>query len=130
LLDAQADIAALAEINTSWKMLRPHDRLHKRTWGLFSALHISQAYAADFPAPMAHLKGGTAIFTMNESVHQVAAKSGDGMGRWSSTLIQGTQNRAVRIISAYRCVKNTQGPLSVWNQTVSSGFTMMYNGSN
>jgi hypothetical protein len=68
------------------------------------------------PAPMAHLKGGTAIFTMNESVHQVAAKSGDGMGRWSSTLIRGTQNRAVRIISAYRCVKNTQGPLSVWNQ--------------
>jgi hypothetical protein len=116
LLDAQADIAALAEVNTSWKMLRPHDRLHERTWGWFSALQISHSYASDFPAPTAHLKGGTAIFTINKVVHQVASKSTDQMGRWTSTLIRGTQNRFIRIISAYRCVKNIHGPLSVWNQ--------------
>jgi hypothetical protein len=90
IINTQADIAAFEEINTSWKMLRPHERLHERTWGWFSAVHISQAYASNFPAPSAHLKGGTAIFTINDTVHQVAAKSGDAMGRWSSTLIRGS----------------------------------------
>jgi hypothetical protein len=54
LQEAQADIAALAETNISWKMLRPQDRLHERTWGWFSAIHITYSYPADFPATTVH----------------------------------------------------------------------------
>jgi hypothetical protein len=39
-----------------------------------------------------------------------------GMGRWSSVKLQGKEQVSVRFISAYRCVKNVHGPLSVWNQ--------------
>jgi hypothetical protein len=39
-----------------------------------------------------------------------------GMGRWSSVKLQGKDQVSVRFISAYRCVKNIHGPLSVWNQ--------------
>jgi hypothetical protein len=38
------------------------------------------------------------------------------MGRWCSTKFPGKGNHSIRFISAYRCVKNIHGPLSVWNQ--------------
>jgi hypothetical protein len=62
------------------------------------------------------LAGGTAILTINDTVHQVADKFNNSLGRWSSTLIRGRQDRSLQAISAYRCVKNIRGPLSVWSQ--------------
>jgi hypothetical protein len=47
-------------------------------------------------------------------VHHVADKCSDPLGRWAST--QGKKDQAVRVIAAYRCVKNIYGPLSIWNQ--------------
>jgi hypothetical protein len=114
--NTQADVAALAEINVSWKRLPPHDRLRERMWGWFSNLQIAQSYAVQFPAPSASLAGGTAVFTIADSIHLVAGKSGDELGRWSSTKLRGTGNTYLRIIAAYRCVRNIYGPLSVWNQ--------------
>jgi hypothetical protein len=116
LQETQADMAALAEINTSWKKVHPHDRLRERTWGWFSAIHISNAYAYKFPAHSPNLTGGTAVFTLNNATHQVNDKTQDEYGRWSSTKLQGCQSSSVRLISAYRCVRNLTGPLSVWNQ--------------
>ena len=40
------------------------------------------------------------------------------MGRWSWTRFQGLNGRMTRFISAYRLVKNPNGPSSVWNQHV------------
>jgi hypothetical protein len=111
-----ADVAALAEINTSWKMLKPADRLHEQTWGWFSARHISHAYAADFPSASANQAGGSAILSVNSSVHYVMEKSADRWGRWCSTKFRGTNDHTFRVIAAYRCVRNIHGPLSVWNQ--------------
>jgi hypothetical protein len=116
LEDVQADAAALAETNTNWKALQPYDRLYERTRGWFSALHISNAYASDFPALSANQAGGTAIFTLKDNVHYVMEKSADPWGRWCSTKFQGIANLSFRVISAYRCVRNIHGPLSVWNQ--------------
>jgi hypothetical protein len=117
LTKTEADIAALAEmINVSWKMVHPHDRLHERMWGWFSALHISHAYASKFPATSASLAGGTAVFTIADAIHLVAEKSQDPFGRWSTTKLRGRNGITIRIISAYRCVRNIHRPLSVWNQ--------------
>jgi hypothetical protein len=116
LIDTQADIAAFAKTNTCWKMAKPHDCLIERTWGWFPSLHISYFYASDFPAATPYLAGGTAILTINDTVHQVADKFNNSLGRWSSTLIRGRQDRSLQAISAYRCVKNIRGPLSVWSQ--------------
>jgi hypothetical protein len=97
-------------------MVPPSDRLRERTWGWFSAVHIANSYAHEFPATSANQAGGTAIFTLNDTIHQVTEKTQDRLGRWTSTKIQGKQNRSLRLISAYRCVQNFYGPLSVWNQ--------------
>jgi hypothetical protein len=114
--NAHADIAAFAEVNISWKNVKPHDRLQERTWGWFRDLHTSMSYASNFPTPTPSLVGGTAIFTINDYVHRVDEKTSDSMGRWCSTRLKGKGHTALRIISAYRCVKNIYGPLSVWNQ--------------
>jgi hypothetical protein len=53
---------------------------------------------------------------MNEATHQVADKYTDVQGRWAATRLRGKNNIHIRIISAYRCVRNIYGPLSVWNQ--------------
>jgi hypothetical protein len=116
LTDTQADMAALSEINTSWKMVRPEDRLHERMWGWFSSIHISNSYAYNFPSASANLAGGTAIFTVNDATHQVTEKTQDNMGRWTSTKLKGRASTSIRLIAAYRCVRNLHGPLSVWNQ--------------
>jgi hypothetical protein len=80
LTETQADMTALSEINTSWKMLHPHERLHERTWGWFPALHIANLYAIEFPASSASLAGGTAVFTLNDVTHQVIEKTQDPLG--------------------------------------------------
>jgi hypothetical protein len=116
LTNTEADVAALAEINVSWKLVHPPDQLHKRMWGWFSALHISHSYASNFPAPSVSLAGGTAVFTIADAAHLVAEKSQDTFGRWSSMKLRGRNGISIRIISAYRCVRNIYGPLSVWNQ--------------
>jgi hypothetical protein len=116
LTDVKADVAALAETNTFWKALHPFDRLYERTRGWFSALHISHAYASEFPSVTANQAGGTLIFTLDDNVHYVMEKTADRWGRWCSTKFRGTQGSTFRIISAYRCVRNIHGPLSVWNQ--------------
>jgi hypothetical protein len=48
----------------------------------------------------------------------IASMEGDpsGMGRWTSVKLQGKDQISVRFISAYRCIKNIHGPMSVWNQ--------------
>jgi hypothetical protein len=112
----EADIAAFAEVNLNWKKVKPHDRLQERTWGWFQALHTSSSFAIDFPAASQTQVGGTAIFTLNEYVHQVDEKTCDRLGRWCSTKLKGKGHTAIRFISAYQCIKNMQGPLSVWNQ--------------
>jgi hypothetical protein len=65
LMDTQADMAALAEINTSWKMVPPCDRLRERTWGWFSAIHIAYSYAYEFPVTSGNQAGGTAINSLS-----------------------------------------------------------------
>jgi hypothetical protein len=114
--DTQADVVALAELNLSWKLVNPHDRLPERTRGWFRAVHITQAYPFRFPAVTPHLAGGTAILTIDDLVHRVTDQEVDEMGCWASTSLRGLNGRKVRLISAYRCVKNIYGPLSTWNQ--------------
>jgi hypothetical protein len=108
----------LAETNLAWHLLPPRQHLRERTWGWFQQLSISSAYASKFPAISPFQVGGTATLAINDSVHRVSSMECDqsGMGRWSSIRIQGKNQTSIRLIAAYRCVKNIHGPLSTWNQ--------------
>jgi hypothetical protein len=112
----KADVSAFAEVNLSWKNLHPKDRIRERTWGWFPSIHTTCSYARTFPTTSAALTGGTAMISTNEVINHVMESTSDDMGRWCSTKFRGKGNKAIRFISAYRCVKNIHGPLSVWNQ--------------
>jgi hypothetical protein len=118
LLKHKFDMIGLAETNLAWHLLPPRQRLKERTWGWFQQLSISSAYASKFPAISPYQVGGTATMAINDCVHRVVSMECDqaGMGRWSSIQLRGKNNTSIRLIAAYRCVKNINGPLSVWNQ--------------
>jgi hypothetical protein len=111
-----ADIAAFAETNISWKNLHPRDRLRERIWGWFQSSFSTCSYARAFPTQSPAIAGGTALISTNDVVHHVMESTSDPMGRWCSTKFRGKGNHSIRFISAYRCVKNIHGPLSVWSQ--------------
>ena len=118
LLQQQFDVIGLAETNIARHLVPPNQRLRERTWDWFKKISISSSYAFKFPAVNPLLVGGTATLTINDCVHRVTSMEGDpsGMGCWASVKLQGKDQISVRFISAYRCVKNIHGPLSVWNQ--------------
>jgi hypothetical protein len=111
-------VIGLAETNLAWHLLPPNQRLRERTWGWYRKISISSSYAFKFPAVSPLLARGTATLVINDFIHRVASLEGDpsGMDRWSAIHLQGKNQCSVRFISAYRCIKNINGPLSVWNQ--------------
>jgi hypothetical protein len=111
-------VIGLVETNLAWHLLPPSQQLRERTWGWFRKISISSSYAFKFPAASPLLAGGKATLVINDYVHRVASLEGDPsrMGRWSSINLQRKDQCSVRFISAYRCVRNINGPLSVWNQ--------------
>jgi hypothetical protein len=111
-------LIGLAETNVAWHLLPPNQRIRERTWGWFKKLSVSSSYASKFPAIAPFLVGGTATFATNNCIHRIASMDTDasGMGRWSSVKLRGKKQRCTRLIMAYRCVKNFNGPLSAENQ--------------
>jgi hypothetical protein len=111
-------MVGLAETNLAWHMLLPRQRLRERTWGWFQKLSLSSSYAFKFTAIVPFQVGGTATLAINDCVHRVTSMEYDqtGMGRLSSIQLRGKNQTSIRLITAYRCVKNIHGPLSAWNQ--------------
>jgi hypothetical protein len=62
--------------------------------------------------------GGVMQFAINDIAARVHRVGGDqsGLGRWTWQTLCGKQGRIVRIITAYRPVKNESGIGSTWNQ--------------
>lgn len=118
LLRINPDLMGLAECNLCWHKLPAHHRLRERIWGWFEKTSISVAYPNKFPAVSPTLAGGTTTLAINDSVNRVSSTDIDpsGLGRWSSILLKGKGHVSIRFVTAYRCVRNTKGPLSVWNQ--------------
>jgi hypothetical protein len=118
LLQHKFDVVGLAETNIAWHLLPPRQHLRERTWGWFQKLSISSSYAFKFPAIVPFQAGGTATLAINDCVNRVTSMDYDetGMGHWSSIQLSGKNHKSIRLITAYRCVKNIHGPLSTWNQ--------------
>lgn len=115
----QFDIIGLSEINVHWKSIPAAHRLAERTVGWFESLHLSYTYMKYWPTNSPSQVGGTLIWSINKAAHRAEkAKESDtsGMGRWCSTTFNGKNGRRLRVISAYRCVSNKTGVLSVWSQ--------------
>jgi hypothetical protein len=62
--------------------------------------------------------GGVTLWNINKAAHRVttSGQDTDGLGRWAWTQYRGRNQVSLRVVTAYRPVRNTTGAMSVWNQ--------------
>jgi hypothetical protein len=79
---------------------------------------MSTAYYKAFQAASPTQYGGVSLWSINKAAHRVTTSGQDttGLGRWAWTHYRGRNNVSLRVVTAYRPVRNTTGAMSVWNQ--------------
>jgi hypothetical protein len=116
----KVDVVLVTETDVHWQSVQVENRLRERTRGWWEAIHIRSAYYKAYRTSRGSAKqyGGTAIFSINKAVHRVMASGEDptGLARWTWTLYRGKNGITLRLVAAYRPVKNTTGASSVWSQ--------------
>jgi exonuclease III len=110
------DIFGMAETNIHWhnSKTQPKDLM----FGWFRRLHITYKYYKEYPCQSNYQVGGVLQLSMGDITCRIKEHGGDnsGQGRWTWQKFIGKANRTVRIITAYRPVKNLVNVGSVWNQ--------------
>jgi exonuclease III len=114
ILKYEFDIFGMCEVNLHWKNC--HHHWSECTKGWFQRLHSNVAYYKTFPTTAAFQVGGVMQFIIGHTTTRVASAGRDELGRWAWHTLRGKNNRTIRIISAYRPVKNEVIAGSVWNQ--------------
>jgi hypothetical protein len=115
------DVFGFSEVNVHWKALPARSRLPERTIGWFESLHRTTTYLEEcqtWTPGTAYQVGGVTQWSIDKVAHRVfeSGQDNSGLGRWVWTRYQGTGGRMLRVVTAYRCVKNTTGATSVWSQ--------------
>jgi endonuclease/exonuclease/phosphatase family metal-dependent hydrolase len=108
------DIFGMSEVNLHWKNCCHHWTECTRGW--FHRLHTSVAYFKAFPTRASFQVGGVMQFIMGSTTSRVSKAGKDVLGRWAWHTLRGKNNRQLRVISAYRPVRNESNAGSVWNQ--------------
>jgi hypothetical protein len=70
------------------------------------------------PSQVRSQYGGVTLLSINKAAHRVTRSGQDtaGLGRWAWTQYRGRNNVSLRVITAYRPVRNTAGAMSVRSQ--------------
>jgi hypothetical protein len=110
------DLFGMSEININWN--RSPIQVKDCTRGWFSRLQISYGHFSEFPGTSAFQVGGVMQFAINDLTARIQTTGNDrsGLGRWTWQTLRGKQGRVVRVVTAYRPVKNEAGIGSTWNQ--------------
>jgi hypothetical protein len=121
------DIFGMCEVNTHWKHSNVHIQDITRGW--FQRLHCSSSYYAQYPVPSKFQSGGVMQFVTNRYTSKIATSGGDDQGRWTWQVLRGKDQRIIRVVSAYRPVKNEINAGSAWNQQQTYGDIHNLNGT-
>jgi hypothetical protein len=113
------DIFGMCKINTHWK----HSNIHIQdaTLGWFQRLHCSVSYYAQYPVTSKFQSGGVMQFVTNMLTSRIAGSGGDDQGSWTWQIFRGREQLIIRVVSAYRPVKNEINAGSAWNQQQAYG---------
>ena len=110
----------MSEINLKWDKFSTYDRLSQRTSKWWETTHCSYSYNIHDPSTAKFQPGGTALLSLNQLAHKAQAQrlnDPTGLGRWSSTLYQGRQDKFLRIIQIYRpCRPNPHSANGAYQQ--------------
>ena len=122
--DNDIDVPMWTETDKHWDSLPFKDRLPARTNGWFESLHMTTAYYKTFPGATRQQYGGVSLWSTGQAAHRIKDSGFDlasgtdrfGLGRWAWTRYQGRNGVSLRVVVAYRPVRNKRGVMSVWNQ--------------
>jgi hypothetical protein len=110
------DIFGMTETNVAWKNNPEHikDIMH----GWFRRMSVCYEYYRAYPGTATFQVGGVAQIAVGDITSRMLKHGGDstGQGRWTWHQLKGKKERIVRVITAYRPVKNCNSAGSVWNQ--------------
>ena len=116
----KVDIIGLSETNLKWNRFSTYDRLPQRTSKWWENTHCSYSYNAHDVSSSKFQPGGTALLSRNLLSTKVTPNRDHdptGLGRWSSTLYRGQNNKTLRIIQVYRpCKPNPNSNNGVFQQ--------------
>jgi exonuclease III len=110
------DVFGMAEVNIHWK--NNNIQAKDIMYGWFRRMHISQNYYKQFPTTSVFQSGGVLQLAMGDITSRISAHGGDttGQGRWTWQSFDGQGQRNIRVVTAYRPVRNTTNAGSVWHQ--------------
>lgn len=103
ILKHEVDVIGFAEVNKDWRNIPQTQTFWHTTEGWFEyrrmVTGINQQVFSTSPIQF----GGTLLMTTNQTAHRTMKSDKDSrlLGRWTSVLLQGKQNKQCRIICAY-----------------------------
>jgi hypothetical protein len=118
LLGHEFDVFGFSECNVYWPAIDVSQRLPERTLGWFETRHLTSSYLYPWNPKYSFQVGGTSLWSINSATHRVITSGIDNfrLGRWVWTTYRGRNGLVLRVVVAYRCVENQDGPLSAWSQ--------------
>ena len=113
------EIFGLTEVNINWKNTNTHNSIWERTYGWFRDLRIATSWNTKYKHTSAFQRGGTLMLATGKMAGRTKESRSDPWrwGRWSEMLIQGKEDRQIRVITLYRPNHNAGKINSVFNIT-------------
>jgi exonuclease III len=119
LLTHNVDILGLSEVNKDWRIIPQKQSLWQLTDRWFEYRRLTTSINNLVPSTSQQQFGGTALMAINKLAYSISAVENDSrkLGRWTSILLKGKNQRLCRIICAY-CPCIGTGPSSTYAQQV------------
>ena len=108
-------------MNVRWNKVNAEDHLSQRTRGWFEGnTNIRSAYFKDhlkgIPVKSASQAGGVSAWSLGQGSHRHQTHGQDALGRWVWVQYEGRDNISLRVVTAYRPVRNKDDAGLVWSQ--------------
>lgn len=110
------DILSLTELGQNLRRIDNSEQLRELTRGWVENIAVRTAHNRHYDSGRKRQYGGTALVVGTQLSSRLAASDIDpsGLGRWTSTLIQGKVGFKTRVISAYRpCPGTSEGSVNI-----------------
>jgi hypothetical protein len=115
--EKEIDIMSITETNVKWSMLEEKDRIWSRVSPWFEHCSIAVGCNSTDPNASRDQRGGTCLITRGNLAMTCSSGSDESnLGRWSWSLLKGTNGINTRVISAYSPSGSGKGIKTVYSQ--------------
>jgi hypothetical protein len=118
LVEGRLDVFGMTETNIHWR--NNQTQAKDIMYGWFQRTHLSQQYYKEYPTTATFQVGGVLQVVTGDITSRVNSQGGDtsGQGRWAWHTLSGKAKRTIRIITAYRPVKNISNAVGMAPTTI------------